>query len=176
MFDFLQPKNLKASVEELLVALGLSDAERFRHAGVKVVPNQDDMMDEEVFMFFSMIFIFFAVIFMMILPLAWPKFGMYLYKKRLDMEKQGLIPCREEIYMSFYRRFVFWVEDFGMDLAEDDNVEYENACLREMAEMERKTLQKQEDEKKAKAAEKEAKRLERERLGKLGWFESKSKK
>jgi hypothetical protein len=127
-------------------------------------------------MFFSMIFIFFAVIFMMVLPLAWPKMGMYMYKKRLDMEKQGLIMCREEIYMSCWRRFVFWIEDFGMDLAEDDNVEYENACLQEMAIMEQNTIQKQEDEKKAKAAEKEAKRLERERQGKLGWWESKSKK
>jgi signal transduction histidine kinase len=176
MFDFLQPKQMKASVEELLVLLGLSDAERFRHAGVKVVPDQEDMMDEEVFMFFSCIFIFFAIIFMMILPIAWPKFGMYLNKKRLDYEKAGMIPVREEIGLGLWRRFVFWVEDFGMDLAEDDNVEYENACLQEMAEMERKTLQKQADEKKAKAAEKEAKRLERERLGKLGWFESKSKK
>merc|ERR1719379_2984404 len=127
-------------------------------------------------MFFSMIFIFFAVIFMMVLPLAWPKFGMYLNKKRLDMEKAGLIPCREEIGMSLWRRFVFWVEDFGMDLAEDDNVEYENACLQEMAIMEAETSKKQEDEKKPKAADKEAKRLERERLGKLGWWESKSKK
>merc|ERR1719473_1886254 len=48
-------------------------------------------------MFFSCIFIFFAVIFMMILPIAWPKWGMYLNKKRLDMEKAGMIPVREEI-------------------------------------------------------------------------------
>merc|ERR1719199_1518414 len=127
-------------------------------------------------MFFSMIFIFFAVIFMMILPIAWPKYGMYLNKKRLDFEKQGMIPCREEIHMNLWRRFVFWVEDFGMDLAEDDNVEYENACLREMGIMEQNTLKRQADEKKAKAEEKERKRLERERTGKLGWFESKSTK
>merc|ERR1719498_513406 len=112
----------------------------------------------------------------MILPIAWPKFGIYLNKKRLDLEKAGMIPVREEITMGLWRRFVFWVEDFGMDLAEDDNVEYENACLKEMAEMERKTLQKQADEKKAKEAEREAKRLRGERTGVLGWFESKAKK
>merc|ERR1711908_14440 len=99
----LQPKHMKASVEEFLVAVGLSDAERFRHAGVKVVPNQDDMMDEEVFMLWSSAFIVVAIIFMMVLPLAWPKYGMYLNKKRLDAEKAGLIVCREEIYMSLWR-------------------------------------------------------------------------
>merc|ERR1719201_1318306 len=113
-------------------------------------------------MIFSIIFIVIAFIFMMILPIAWPKFGVYLNKKRLDLEKKGLIDCREEIHMSFWRRFVFWVEDFGMDLAEDDNVEFENACLKEMMAMEAETLRKQEEEKKAKAEEKERKRREKQ--------------
>jgi len=114
-----------------------------------------------VFMVFSTIFIIVAIIFMMILPIAWPKFGVYLNKKRLDLEKKGLIDCREEIYMSIWRRFVFWVEDFGMDLAEDDNVEFENACLKEMAVMEAAAVARQEAEKKAKAEAKEAKRREK---------------
>merc|ERR1711924_528021 len=121
-------------------------------------------------------FIVVAIIFMMVLPLAWPEYGMYLNKKRLDAEKAGLIVCREEIYMSLWRRFVFWVEDFGMDLAEDDNVEYESACLAEMAEMERNTIAKQAREKKEKEEEKEMKRLERERNGTLRFWESKSTK
>jgi hypothetical protein len=157
MFDFLQPKQMTEMVTQLLVAVGLSDAERFRHSGVKVTPQHENM-DEDVFMLFSCSFIFVAIIFMMILPLAWPKYGMYLHKKRLDMEKKGLVAWREEIDMTCWRRFKFWVEDFGMDLADEDNDEYETACLKEMAEMERKTLAKQAAEKKAKAEEKERKR------------------
>ena len=39
-------------VEQLLVAVGLSEADRFRHAGVRLVPSRD-RLDEDVFLIFG---------------------------------------------------------------------------------------------------------------------------